>query len=191
MAYNAKAKMLRKGILRNNTIWDKLVFDQIRLRLGGRVKGTTPLRAARRRRRRRRSLMVTAFPTLASLIVSLAMISGAAPLSAEVMEFLRVVFGVQTFEGYGQSEACACISVTIAYDYSIGHVGPPLGCVELKLVDIPEMSYFATDKPNPRGEVCVRGPSVSPGYYKDPERTRYGPAAAAALRCLSLAAAPH
>ena len=39
MAYQSKLKLLRQGIVRNNSFWDRLVFDKIRLRLGGRVKG--------------------------------------------------------------------------------------------------------------------------------------------------------
>jgi long-chain acyl-CoA synthetase len=97
------------------------------------------------------------------------MITGSAPVSAEVLTFIRAAVGCQVLEGYGQTETTAGSTVSLPTDYSPGHVGVPLTCCEIKLVDIPEMNYNAW---NNQGEVCVRGPHCFKGYWKDAENTR-------------------
>lgn len=55
------------------------------------------------------------------------------------------------------------------YDYNADPQakGAPLPSNEIKLVDSPEHSFTAEDKPNPRGEIWVRGNNVFAGYYDD------------------------
>ena len=55
-------------------------------------------------------------------------------------------------EGYGQTECCAGATMTSPGDTQSGHVGPPIASVSVKLVDVPEMNYFAA---NSAGEVGV------------------------------------
>jgi long-chain acyl-CoA synthetase len=98
------------------------------------------------------------------------MITGSAPISSEVLNFLRICFSCPVLEGYGQTECGAVASLTSNLEASMGHVGTPVSCNEIKLVDVPEMNYLTTDNP-PRGEICFRGANVFRGYYKDPEKT--------------------
>ncbi|XP_022695692.1 long-chain-fatty-acid--CoA ligase 5-like isoform X2 [Varroa jacobsoni] len=94
---------------------------------------------------------------------------GSAPLAANVLNVVRCALGCIIVEGYGQTECTAPCTLTLPGDTRAGHVGPPIGCCEVKVVDVPEMNYYAC---NGEGEICVKGTSLFQGYFKDPDRTR-------------------
>jgi len=100
------------------------------------------------------------------------MVTGSAPISSEVMDFLRCAFSCPIIEGYGQTETAAAMTCTLPDSFTSGDVGIPLPAAEVKLVDVPDMGYTAKDKEGPRGEVCCRGPLCCDGYYKNEEKTK-------------------
>ncbi|XP_031699915.1 long-chain-fatty-acid--CoA ligase 5 isoform X2 [Anarrhichthys ocellatus] len=126
---------VKEGIIRKDSIWDKLIFHKVQESLGGRVR---------------------------------VMVTGAAPISPSVLNFLRATLGCQIFEAYGQTECTAGCTFTMPGDVDSGHVGVPLPCNVVKLVDVEDMNYFAS---NGEGEVCIQGRNVFKGYLKDPKRT--------------------
>ncbi|MEE6460819.1 hypothetical protein FKM82_001113 [Ascaphus truei] len=132
-ASKRKEAELRSGIIRNNSLWDKIIFGKVQASLGGKVR-----------------LLIT----------------GAAPVSPTVLTFLRGALGCQA--RYGQTECTAGCSLTVPGDWTAGHVGAPMPCNQIKLVDVEEMQYFAAKG---EGEVCVKGPNVFNGYLKDAEKT--------------------
>ena len=81
-------------------------------------------------------------------------------------------------EGYGQTESSGASFVMNLNDHrGSGCVGGPGVNTEFKLTDVPEMKYTSKDKDEkgnkcPRGEMCIRGPGVFAGYYKDDEKTK-------------------
>jgi len=81
------------------------------------------------------------------------MITGSAPMDKKVMAFIKVAFACPLLEGYGLSETSAAATATEREDPNLGHVGGPIRCTKIRLKDLPDMNYFSTDKPYPRGEV--------------------------------------
>lgn len=105
------------------------------------------------------------------------MLTGSAPISQEVLDFLKIACSCPILEGYGQTESTGASFVTRAADPLSGHVGGPVSNTEFKLVDVPDMNYTSKDKdlegnPLPRGELWMRGYGVFKGYYKDQEKTK-------------------
>lgn len=99
------------------------------------------------------------------------MMVGAAPIAPEVLGFFRTVFRSECIEAYGSSELTGGGTTTSTGDYAIGSVGGPSTALEIRLRDVPEMNYFVTDKPFPRGEICTRGNSRMTSYFKEPAKT--------------------
>ena len=99
-------------------------------------------------------------------------ITGSAPISSDVLDFLRVCFSCDVVEGYGQTECGAAMSISYPRDTTTGNIGVPVPQCQIKLVDIPEMDYLTTDKPCPRGEICCKGPNVFLGYFKEEDKTK-------------------
>lgn len=88
--------------------------------------------------------------------------TGSAPLSAEMKKFVESFLDLHLIDGYGSTEAGA-----VFVDGQVQR--PPV--LDYKIVDVPELGYFHTDRPHPRGELLVRSDSLFPGYYKRPEIT--------------------
>ncbi|KAM1114623.1 hypothetical protein ACFX13_048159 [Malus domestica] len=99
-------------------------------------------------------------------------ISGGAPLSSEIEEFLRVTCCAFVVTGYGLTETIGPTTLGFPDEMCmVGAVGTVSVYNEMRLEEVPEMGYNPLGD-HPCGEICVRGKTVFAGYYKNPELTR-------------------
>jgi fatty acid CoA ligase FadD9 len=85
-----------------------------------------------------------------------------APLAANMKAFIESCLEAALVDAYGLTEIGA-----VTTD---GVVMRPL-VIDYKLIDVPELGYFNTDLPFPRGELLVKSGGATPGYYKRPDVT--------------------
>ena len=88
--------------------------------------------------------------------------TGSAPISPELKTWVETLLDMHLTDGYGSTEAGM-----VLFDGEVQR--PPV--IDYKLVDVPDLGYFATDRPYPRGELLVKTENMFPGYYKRPEIT--------------------
>lgn len=88
---------------------------------------------------------------------------GGAPMSPETLQFMCDCFDIMLIEGYGSTESG--LMTTLSGRVIRPHV------IDYKLRDVPELGYYTTDKPYPRGELLVKSKAQALGFYKMPEVT--------------------
>jgi fatty acid CoA ligase FadD9 len=88
--------------------------------------------------------------------------TGSAPTSPELKTWVETLLDMHLLDGYGSTEAGM-----VLFDGEVQR--PPV--IDYKLADVPDLGYFATDRPYPRGELLLKTENMFPGYYKRPETT--------------------
>jgi long-chain acyl-CoA synthetase len=97
--------------------------------------------------------------------------SGAAPLPLEVIREFEEATGSQICEGYGLSETSPVATINpFGGQTKVGSIGLPITDTEIRIVDVDKGTK---DMPvGESGEVIIRGPQVTEGYYKRPDETK-------------------
>jgi fatty acid CoA ligase FadD9 len=93
--------------------------------------------------------------------------TGSSPTAPEVQDFIKQCFDIAFAEGYGSTEAGGTATT------HANRVQRTAGVlvIDYKLRDVPELGYYTTDKPYPRGELLVKTQLMIHGYFKRPEAT--------------------
>ncbi len=91
-------------------------------------------------------------------------VSGAAPLTREVLERFAATAGHRVYEGYGLTETSPSVTSTLcSFDPKPNSIGRPVPGVELQLVDRSGNEV----EPDDPGEIRVRGDNLFSGYWPD------------------------
>lgn len=83
--------------------------------------------------------------------------SGAAPISVELLKWYEKL-GVRVLQAYGMTEDCIYSHYNRNNDNRLGTVGKPLKGAQVKIAD--------------NGEIRIKCPGLTLGYYKEPEMTK-------------------
>ncbi|MCX7384370.1 MAG: AMP-binding protein [Alphaproteobacteria bacterium] len=94
--------------------------------------------------------------------------SGGAPLPAEIAVRIEAATGCRLGGGWGMTETSP-IGALIPTDvtYKPGLIGLPVPGLVMRIVSLDDPAVALG--PNERGEIAIRGPNVTPGYYGRPE----------------------
>ncbi|MFC6766887.1 AMP-dependent synthetase/ligase [Natrinema soli] len=99
------------------------------------------------------------------------LISGGGSLSPELCRLYHAM-GLPIYEGYGLTETSPVVSTNPTDAVKIGTIGAPLVNVDVTVDEtVADQEAFADD-PGEVGELLVKGPSVTQGYWDKPGATQ-------------------
>lgn len=97
-------------------------------------------------------------------------LNGGGPVAKDTQRFISMAICPMII-GYGLTETTAMGTLQNPLEWTIESIGAMPASVEAKLVDFPDAGYHATNKPNPQGEIWLRGPTIMTGYYENDKET--------------------
>jgi malonyl-CoA/methylmalonyl-CoA synthetase len=94
--------------------------------------------------------------------------SGSAPLLAKDFDRIKATFGQEPVEREGMTETGMNFSNPLRGRRKAGSIGRPLPQVEVRIVN---PDTFQDVEPGRTGEIWLKGPGVTPGYWRKPKET--------------------
>ena len=142
-AYYTKLENYKKYGIVTHAIYDILVFKKIREMFGNRIK---------------------------------TVLCASAPLRKELADDFKVFLSVPVVEGLGMTELSGSPFCTNYNDYTNFTAGGVNWGARMLLKSVPELGYTVDDEIEgikcPAGEMCLKGPLVFHGYYKNDEENK-------------------
>jgi len=98
-------------------------------------------------------------------------LNGGGPIAKDTQRFISMAI-TPMISGYGLTETTAMGALMDPMEWTDDALGDIPGSVEIKLVDYADAGYFATNKPNPQGEIWIRGVTVLEAYWDNEKETK-------------------
>lgn len=98
-----------------------------------------------------------------------------APLPKDLADEFKMLLSVPIIEGWGMTELSGAPFASHFTDFTNNTSGGVIYSAMMKILDVPELNYTKNSiyegEKCPSGEICIKGPIVCQGYYKNPTET--------------------
>ena len=139
-AYYTKLENYKKYGIVTHAIYDQIIFKKIRAKFGNKLK---------------------------------TILCASAPLSKELADDFKIFLGVPIMEGLGMTELSGSAFCTNYHDLTNLTAGGVVSGVKMIIKSVPDLGYSIDDIIDgvncPAGEICLKGPIIFNGYYKNDE----------------------